>query len=84
MKDLSKIPVLKLNTERIATAAEVGGCYCFKGEAPMTEYCINEWNTLILTRNKGYLIIEHGELATLIRELQEIQGDLERIKRVVS
>ena len=31
MKELSKIPILKLNTERIATAAEVGGCYCFRG-----------------------------------------------------
>lgn len=84
MKELSKIPILKLNTERIATAAEVGECYCFKGEIPMMEYCINKRNTLILTRNRGYLLVGHQELSTLIRELQDIQGDLERIKRVVS
>lgn len=83
-KELTQIPRFKLKTERIATKAEVDGCYCFKGIVPMTEYCINDQNTLILTRNNGYLVVPHDDLSALIGELQELKADLERIKRVVS
>ena len=83
-KELTQIPRLKLRTERIATKAEVDGCYCFSSLLPMTEVCINDLNTLIITRNRGYIAIAHEDLPLLIKELQGIQNDLERIKRVVS
>lgn len=76
------IPRLKLETESLVRKAETGGCYCFKSRLPMTEVCMNEQNTLLLTRNNGYLFVAHDDLPVLISELQDVQEDLPRIRKL--
>ena len=84
VQNLTKIPKLRFNLEKIADAAEMRGLYVVESQVKSLIYVCEGRKILILTGSGGYLLGDLDKVEAMANELIDIVADLRWRMTVVS